>query len=141
MGQSSEELARILSGATVNQLRWVAARLRARSDAEAARAIGVTPRTVSRWRNKADLDRAVALLSTADIASAVEAASAVLARGALGAAQALSEKARQGDVRAIEALLDRIGMGRTSTVVSEGDTVLRIVWEGDGADTNLNSTA
>ena len=48
-----------LTGCSVEQRKWVMARLLTTSDAKAARAVGVDPATVCRWPNKADLDAAV----------------------------------------------------------------------------------
>lgn len=46
-------------GRNATQRKWVLARLTAKSDAEAARAIGINPATVCRWPNKAELDATV----------------------------------------------------------------------------------
>lgn len=48
-----------LTGFSVEQRKWVMARILATSDAEAARAVGVHPATVCRWPNKPELDAVV----------------------------------------------------------------------------------
>lgn len=48
-----------LAGVTIEQRKWVLARLTTKSDADAARAIGLHPATVCRWANKAVLDEAI----------------------------------------------------------------------------------
>jgi hypothetical protein len=54
----------LLTGCSVEQRKWVMARLLTTSDAEAARAVGVHPATVCRWPNKSALDAAVDALLT-----------------------------------------------------------------------------
>lgn len=51
----------ILNGLTTNQLRFLVARLDAKSDAEAARMIGMDEKTPVRWPEKKQLDRALEL--------------------------------------------------------------------------------
>lgn len=51
-----------LSGFSVEQRKWVIARIMASSDAGAARAIGIHPTTVCRWQNKEALDAAVSVM-------------------------------------------------------------------------------
>jgi len=52
----------ILGKATPEQAKWVMKRLGFNTDRAAAKAVGIHPTTVSRWDNKAELDRAVHLL-------------------------------------------------------------------------------
>jgi len=51
-----------LNGFSIEQRKWLIARLLSTSDAAAARAIGIHPSTVCRWENKAELDGAIAEL-------------------------------------------------------------------------------
>lgn len=49
----------ILAKATPEQVKWVLARLTCDTDYAAAKSVGVHPTTVSRWKNKPDLERAI----------------------------------------------------------------------------------
>jgi hypothetical protein len=97
----------ILATATPEQVRWVIARLSAKSDQEAAKAVKVHPTTVCKWPNKSDLDRAVNLLLQ-DVAGAT---ALILRQAAPEAARALRESLRDPKMRvsAATAVLDRTG--------------------------------
>jgi hypothetical protein len=103
----------ILRSATPEQRRWVTFRLTSNTDKEAAKLAKVHPTTVSRWENKADLDRAVALLLQDPIGAAVD----VLGEAAIEAAQVLrdllKEKDRHLRLRVANSILDRIGVSGT----------------------------
>lgn len=108
MGQETSRNANeILAQATPEQVRWVTARLTAKSDHEAAKAVGVHPSTVSKWPNKADLDAAVRALLTQTAAAAV----LILSQAAPQAAQVLvaNLKGKQA-VPAANSILDRCGV-------------------------------
>lgn len=93
-------------------------RLAARSDQEAAHKVGVHPSTVSRWSNKADLDRAVNLL----LQDVVEATVLILKQAAPDAARALAESLRdpKSRVSAATAILDRTGFAARQAVELTG---------------------
>ena len=57
--QAPRKVNDFLAEITHEQRKWVIERLLARSDAAAARKIGIRPETVCRWENKAELDWAV----------------------------------------------------------------------------------
>jgi len=65
----------LLRGTTLEQRRWVWARLQEATDAAAAKRVGLHPATVCRWPNKKQLDGAVAAL----LDDAIEAARMMLA--------------------------------------------------------------
>lgn len=97
----------ILAQATPEQVRWVTARLVTKSDQEAAHKVGVHPSTVSKWPNKAELDRAVNLL----LQDVAEATALILKQAAPEAARALVESLRDPKTRvpSATAILDRTG--------------------------------
>jgi len=101
----------LLADTTPEQREWVAARVVLRSDAEAARKIGVRAETVCRWPNKRRLDDAVAQLTM----DACLGARFILAQSLLEAArvkiaglQSKNEQVQQG---AATEILDR-GIGK-----------------------------
>ena len=98
---------------TPEQRRWVLFRLIAHSDKEAAKLAGVHPTTVSKWAEKADMDRVVARLQAAPIQGALE----VLQATAIDAAQTLhillGNKDPKVRLAAAEGILDRVGLGKT----------------------------
>lgn len=101
----------LLADATPEQRKWVAARVQLRSDAEAARKIGVRAETVCRWQNKTRLDQAVAELTT----DACLGARFVLADAVLDAAKVKVEGLRSSKEQiqqdAATEILDR-GIGK-----------------------------
>jgi len=70
MDGNTSELSGILKQLTADQLKFVAARLNARTDKEAAESIGIPSQTVYNWSNKAEIDEAVKLaqLDTIEVA-------------------------------------------------------------------------
>ena len=84
----------IPENATPEQIKWVLARLLSKTDKDAANAIGIHQSTVSRWENKAELDKAVIAL----LADKAEGARAIIGDSVIDAAQ---EKV---DVRSFETL-------------------------------------
>ena len=107
-------LQEILEGLTTEQVRYVTKRPFVRYDYEAAKAVGVAPETVSRWKNKADIDEAVRLMCF----DGVIAAGVLLHRFLPEAAQELvAELAhKRADIRqrAAKEILDRGGLPATS---------------------------
>lgn len=60
----SEELSSILKELTIDQIRWIVARQECSSDSEAAKAVGLSPRTIYNWtQNVPQVKRAAALMS------------------------------------------------------------------------------
>jgi len=123
----------ILSSATPEQVRWVLARLAAKTDQAAAQQVGVHPVTVCKWSNKADLDEAVTLLLTED----AQAARLVLNKAARQAAVTLvDELGGKQKLQAANSILDRVGVQAVQSVdvTSGGKTledVLKAVYETD----------
>lgn len=60
-----------LNGFTIEQRKWIVARLLSTSDAAAARAVGVHPSTVCKWPEKDELDRTVEALLADPMAQAL----------------------------------------------------------------------
>lgn len=60
-----------LNGFTIEQRKWIVARLLSTSDAAAARAVGVHPSTVCKWPEKGELDRTVEALLADPMAQAL----------------------------------------------------------------------
>lgn len=58
----SVKVSDLIPEASLLQRKWVVARLLCKTDAEAARQIGIWPESVYRWPNKSKLDDAVAAL-------------------------------------------------------------------------------
>jgi len=98
----------ILAQATPEQARWVAARLTARSDKEAAKRAGVHPSTVSKWPNKGDLDQAVRQLLSQQTVAAAFILSQAAARAARVLTDSLNDKRQR--VQAANSILDRQGV-------------------------------
>ena len=68
----SERLQQLLKELTMTQLRFVIARLEARTDIEAAEIIKISPATVRSWDNKAEVNEAVALMRLDGMLTALE---------------------------------------------------------------------
>lgn len=98
---------RILAVATPRQIKWLLVRLISDSDREAAKKAGIHPSTVSKWPNKAELDKAVNLL----LREPVSAALTVLQKAAIDAASVLVDELKhKNKLRAADSILDRIGL-------------------------------
>jgi len=99
---------RILAEATPEQVKWVTKRLALNTDKAAARAVGVHPTTVSRWDNKAELDRAIHLL----LAEPREAALAILRASVIEAAHIKTDGLQKMGKQVVATeILDRV-LGR-----------------------------
>jgi len=101
----------ILAQATPDQVRWVLARIHTKTDYEAAKRVEVHPSTVSKWSNKAELDKAVNFLLREPIKAAVE----ILENVSAEAAQVIADTLRvKHDNRlrlsAASDILDRVGV-------------------------------
>lgn len=98
----------ILVNATPEQVKWVYARLTAKTDKEAAKEAGVHPTTVSRWDTKDELDRAVFLLLQEPRQAALD----ILEASVIEAAKIKVEGLRKGLKQAAASeILDRV-LGR-----------------------------
>ena len=121
----------ILSVATIEQRKWVLARLQLKSDAAAARAIGIHPTSIYRWPNKKDLDRAVELL----LEDAVEAARAILRDAAPDAARTLERNLLgKHAVQAANSILDRVGVIEEKRIKIEDESEHVIVIRNEAKD-------
>lgn len=60
-----------LNGFTIEQRKWIVARLLSTSDAAAARAVGVHPSTVCKWAEKPELDETIEALLADPMAQAL----------------------------------------------------------------------
>lgn len=72
LSSNIKELETILKSLSLDQLRYVSVRPYVQFDKEAADEIGVRPETVSRWKNKSDVERAVRLMALDGVATARE---------------------------------------------------------------------
>ena len=106
-------LQELLSTLSIDQLRYVAARPFVQYDKEAAQQAGISPFTVSRWHNKADVDEAVRLM----VMDGVIVAGEIIRRHLPEAARVIAEQIRHRSVnvsyRASKDFLDR-GVGAAS---------------------------
>lgn len=130
MGQDkASNINQLLENATPEQVKWVLARLVKKTDAEAAKEIGMHPSTVCRWPNKADLDKAVMLY----LRQPIDAALNILREAAVDAAVLKVEglKSKKETIRQSVAteILDRnIGKPKQTQEV-EGSLQVRHVAE------------
>jgi hypothetical protein len=62
----------LLAQCTPEQRKWIAERLLSKSDSAAAKAIGIHPGSVARWKRSVDLDAIVGALLADPIAQALE---------------------------------------------------------------------
>lgn len=92
----NERAQTILSNATLTQVQWVVARLTSKSDAIAAKKVGVANTTVSDWANKAELDEAVNLL----LLEGAESALLILKHGAAQAAKVVVDALKSKNIDA-----------------------------------------
>lgn len=110
MEQGEVTLDRLLKTFTPTQLDFVAARMTAHNDKEAAEAIGVSPDVVYAWHNKQDVNEAVRLAKLDGVTVAHE----KLKRLATNAVEAVGDivNDRKGSKRldAALAVLNRVGM-------------------------------
>lgn len=72
LNRDTERLKELLQRLTMTQMRYVIARLEAKSDKEAAEIIKITPSTVRSWDNKAEVDEAVTLMRVDGMLTALE---------------------------------------------------------------------
>lgn len=70
--RDSERLRELLRDLTMTQLRFVIARLEAKTDKDAAEVIGISPATVKSWENKKLVDEAVSLMRLDGMITALE---------------------------------------------------------------------
>jgi len=109
-----QDLASLIKDFTIDQLRYVAVRPYVSFDKEAAERIGRSRMTVSKWKNKADIDRAVSLIA----ADGVIVTSEILRRHLPQAAQVIIKQLESRNPmmqhRAAVDILDR-AMGKAIT--------------------------
>lgn len=107
-----EQLDAILEELSPTQLKYVAVRPTCRSDAEAAKAIKITPSTVYHWDNKARVEEAVSLLCVDAIEDGKERLRALMGK----AIDVLEQEVTQGVIgdgtrlRAALTILERGGL-------------------------------
>jgi hypothetical protein len=106
------------------QAQWMFARVMAKSDAEAAKMVGVPRATVCNWANKTELDAAVVKLMARPLAVALD----ILTSAAAEAATALVMQLRQSTAgrertAAANSILDRVGFGRGADLTTHSQAV------------------
>jgi len=97
-----------LNGFTLEQRKWMIARLLTTSDAAAARAVGVHPSTVCKWAEKPEIDKAIADLledPKSQAAAILLDALAEAARVKVGGLRSRREQVRQATA---EQIMDRV---------------------------------
>lgn len=113
-----EQLDAILEELSPTQLKYVAVRPACRSDAEAAKAIKITPSAVYHWDNKEEIDKAVALLCVDVIADGRERLKMLMGK----AIDVLEQEVTQGVIgdgtrlRAALTILERGGLSEKHEV-------------------------
>lgn len=117
-GESQSELKSILRTLSAEQIRFVAARMYANSDAEAARNAGVSPASIYRWPNRSIVEEAIRLASGNVIPLAVEALQrhVMPAVETLGAAVVDTEAHWRDRIVAASSVLDRTGIPKTKEI-------------------------
>lgn len=122
---------------TVEQRKWVIARLLTTSDAAAARAIRVHPSTVCKWPEKPELDKAVADLLEDPKSQAMAILVNALAEAAsvkVGGLRSKKEEVRQV---AAEQIMDRVmGKATQRQEVSgpDGAPIMIVNWDDGGTE-------
>jgi hypothetical protein len=123
------------AGFTIDQWRFIAARLNTSTDKEAAEMIGVNVATPPRWPNKPEINKAVAELQSEAVSGAV----AALKQSSLQAAMTIIGLMRSEDeavrLRAAQDVLDRANgkaSQRTEITGKDGDALNIIMTWGDG---------
>ena len=125
-------LQELINGFSIEQLQYLAKRPFVRYDKDAAKLVGVSPETVSRWGNKAEVDEAVLLMA----ADGVIVAGEILRRHLPEAAQEMVDEltSKRVDVRhkAAKEVLDRGGVSTTQKIEHSGSVDANV-----GADPKL----
>lgn len=98
----------LLQDATIEQRKWVIARLSHNSDLRAAQAVGLHRNTVGSWPNKAKLDEAVMLLLTEPREAALAIIQDALTEAARIKAEGLKSKKEEVAQSAASEILDRV---------------------------------
>lgn len=98
----------LLKDATPEQIRWVVARLSAKTDAAAAKKAGVHPSSVSRWENKIVLDQAVLEMLMEPAAAAMEILQVAVVEAAQIKVDGLSSKSAIMKQNVASEILDRV---------------------------------
>ena len=95
---------------TTDQLKYLSVRPFVRFDKEAAKAVSISPGTVSRWENKADVDEAVRLMTMDGLVVASEMLRRHLPQAAQEIVDELTHKSTDVRFRAAREVLDRGGL-------------------------------
>lgn len=113
-GRNPNDLVALLKALTPLQLDFIRERLQAKSDAEAARTVGVAPQTVSEWKaSGVPIERVLALAKM----DSVEVARENLRRLASEAVEAIRQELQgRRKLEAAREVLDRIGLEAGSKV-------------------------
>ena len=128
MSQDITRLKELLTTFTPDQLNYVAVRPFVRFDYEAAKEIGISRETASRWDNKADVDEAVRLMIADGVHVAHEILSRSLAKAAKEIAEELDHRSVNVRYRAAMAIVERImGKPLQPTDITSGGEPLKDV--------------
>ena len=123
----------LLNGFSIEQRKWLIARLLTTSDAAAARAIGVHPSTVCRWPEKAELERAIAELLEDPQNQAIAIFLDALPKAARIKVGGLGSRKEQIQQAAASEIVDRVmGKPTQKQEIETGEVTIRVVYGPDG---------
>jgi transposase-like protein len=120
----------IFEGLTLEQWRFITARLGTATDKAAAAEIGVNDKTPSKWKNKAQVDKAVELLQRRAADGAVDAISQATLRAAMTIVKLLDSDDEAIRLRAAQDLMDRATgkpTQRTEVTGADGEPLFKVV--------------
>jgi len=124
MDGNTSELSGILKQLTADQLKFVAARLNARTDKDAAETIGIPSQTVYNWSNKSAVDEAVKLAQL----DTIEVARERLRRLLVTAIDVIEDEMKEDGKHRLDAakeVFDRVGLAivRALDITSGGKSI------------------
>jgi hypothetical protein len=121
----------LLEQCSPEQVKWVLRRLTSKTDAEAAKAIGISPETVSRWKQTAPLDEAVSLLLKDSVAGAQRILQQALQDAAQVTVDALHDKGARNGLPAAKEIMDRAGMPTVQKQGVDGELEIHVHYDTD----------
>jgi hypothetical protein len=135
--RTEKPLSERFSGFSVDQWRFIAARLNTTTDKEAAEEIGLNDKTPSKWPNKSLINDAIAELRIEAAAGAVEALKQSSLKAAMVIAGLLDSDDEPVRLRAAQDILDRVNgkpTQRQEITGADGESLsVRLDW-GDNAN-------
>ena len=126
------DLSMLLKGLTALQLGFVRERLVAKTDAEAARKIGIVPETASRWKAAgAPIDEIMHLARMDSVEVAQEELRRLATKAVTVVEEEMDKKRGVKRLDAALAVLDRVGIvkGQSVDVTSGGKPLVMVNWD------------